>query len=291
MAEVHGRLHRTSQALAPGSYNVMMRDAVNPTCIRVLNAALLLTQPAVLNATITKTDINCFGANNGSIVISAPTGGYGTYGYSIDGGATWQGSGNFTNLIAGSYNVRIRDAAQTACFVILNPAVVITAPPVLNATVASSNITCFGSTDGTITVSLPTGGHGTFEYSINGGGSWQASGNFTGLVPGSYNVQIRDAAFTTCYRVLNAALVITQPAVLQASVASTNITCNSANDGIINITAPLGGYGTYQYSINGGTGWQASGLFNGLAPGTYDVRIRDAAHPLCFIILKSRTCR
>ena len=80
-------------SLIPGTYNVMMRDAVNPTCILVLNGALLLTQPAVLNAVVTKTDVNCFGANNGSIVISAPTGGYGTYGYSINGGSTLAGIG------------------------------------------------------------------------------------------------------------------------------------------------------------------------------------------------------
>jgi PKD repeat protein len=274
-------------ALTPGTYNVMMRDAVNPTCIHILNGALLLTQPTVLNATFVKTDITCFAANNGSIIISAPSGGYGTYGYSIDGGATWQGSGNFTNLTPGSYNVRIRDAANTVCFVILNPAVVVAEPAVLSATVNNANVTCFGSANGTITVSAPAGGHGTYEYSINGGGSWQASGSFTALLPGTYNVQIRDAAFTSCFKVLNAALVISQPPVLQANVASTNVNCNGASDGIISITAPLGGYGTYEYSINGGTGWQGAGLFNGLAPATYDVRIRDAANPLCFIILNA----
>ena len=168
----------------------------------------------------------------------------------------WQGSGNFANLAPGSYNVRIRDAANTGCFMILDPAVVITEPVVLSATVSRTNVTCFGSTDGTITISAPAGGHGTYEYSINGGGSWQPSGNYTALAPGTYNVQIRDAAFTGCFKVLNAALVISQPAVLQANVASTNVTCNSAADGTINITAPLGGAGTYEYSIDGGTLWQ-----------------------------------
>jgi hypothetical protein len=271
--------------LAPGSYNVMMRDAANPACILVLNNALQLTQPAVLNATVVKTDINCFGATNGSIVISAPTGGYGTYGYSINGGTSWQGSGNFTNLATGSYDVRIRDAVNTSCTVTLNPAITISQPVQLSATVAKTDVTCFGSTDGSITISAPAGGHGTYEYSINGGGSWQGTGTYSALAPGTYNVQIRDAGFTGCFRVLNAALVISQPAVLQATVASTNVTCNGANDGSVSITAPLGGYGTYQYSINGGGAWQASGTFNGLLPATYDVRIRDAANPLCFIIL------
>ena len=273
--------------VVPGTYNVQIRDAVNPTCILVLNPALVITQPAVLSATLTKTDITCFGAHNGSIVISGAAGGYGTYQYTINGGTTWVGSGNFTNLNPGTYNVRIRDAVNTACSINLDPALVVTEPPVLSATVNRTNITCFGSTDGTITISAPAGGHGTYEYSINGGGSWQATGNYTGLTPGNYNVQIRDAAFTGCYIVLNNALVLTQPAVLTATLASTNVTCNGVNDGTISITGASGGYGTYEYTINGGTNWLASGLFTNVAPGTYDIRIRDAAHPSCFIILNA----
>ena len=92
------------------------------------------------------------------------------------------------------------------------------------------------------------------------------------LGPGNYNVRIRDAAHTGCVIVLNNSLAITQPAVLNAVVTPTNVTCNGANDGIINITAPTGGYGTYEYSIDGGAVWQGAGLFNGLAPATYDVQ-------------------
>ena len=148
-------------------------------------------------------------------------------------------------------------------------------------------MTCFGGGDGTITISSPAGGYGTYDYSINGGGSWQASGSFTALVPGNYNVRIRDAAHTGCVIILNNALAITQPAVLNAVITPTNITCNGANDGIISITAPAGGYGSYEYSINAGVDWQGSGLFNGLIPGTYDVRIRDASNIACEIILNS----
>ncbi len=275
----------TFTGLAPGTYNVQMRDAVNTTCTLTLNSALVLTGPAVLSATVTKTDITCFGANNGSIVISSPAGGYGTYQYSINGGTTWLGSGNFTNLSAGSYNIRIRDAVNTGCVIVLNPALVISEPTVLSATVSSTNITCFGSTDGTITISSPSGGHGTYEYSINGGGSWQGSGSYTALTPGTYNVQIRDASYSGCYIVLNGALVLSKPAGLNALVSSSNVTCNGANDGTITISSPTGGYGTYEYTVNGGTTWVASGSFSGVTPGTYDVRIRDAAHTACSVIL------
>ncbi len=271
--------------LAPATYNVQIRDAAHPACIMILNGALVITEPAQLAATVGNTNVTCFGASNGIITITSPTGGYGTFEYSINGGTTWSPIGNFTGLAPGTYDVRMRDAAHTSCTLVLNPALAVTQPAVLNATVASTAVTCYGSTDGTITITNPTGGYGTYEYTVNGGGAWQASGSFTGLGPGTYNVQIRDAAHTGCIIVLNNALAITQPAVLKATVTPTMITCNGANDGIINITAPSGGSGTFEYSINGGTSWQASGTFNGLAPANYDVRIRDAANPVCEVVL------
>ena len=271
--------------LAPATYNVHIRDAANTACEITLNSSLTITEPAVLDANVGSTDVTCFGANNGTIAVTAPTGGYGTYDYSRDGGATWQATGTFTNLIPGSYNVQIRDKAHTACVIVLDPALVITEPAVLSATVASVNVTCFGANNGTITITNPLGGYGSYGYSVNGGTTWQASGSFTGLAPGTYNVRIRDAAHTTCEIVLNAGLVITQPAVLSATVASSNVTCFGAGDGTITITNPLGGYGTYQYSVNGGTAWQASGSFTALLPGFYNVQIRDAANTGCVIIL------
>ena len=66
-------------------------------------------------------------------------------------------------------------------------------------TVARTNVTCFGAADGTITISGAAGGYGTYEYTINGGATWQASGNFTSLNPGFYNVKIRDAAQSGMY--------------------------------------------------------------------------------------------
>ena len=274
-------------ALSPASYNVQIRDAAHTGCVAMLNAALSITQPAVLSAVVTPTNVTCHGANDGIITISAPAGGYGSYQYSINGGTAWTGIGSFTNLAPATYNVQIRDAANTACVVTLSGALVITQPAALSATVAKTNITCFGSSDGTITISVPAGGYGGYEYSINGGGSWQGSGSFTALGAGNYNVQIRDAAHTSCVIVLNNSLQITQPAVLNAVVTPTNVTCNGANNGIISITAPTGGNGTYQYSVNGGTGWQASGSFINLVPATYDVRIRDAANTGCVIILNN----
>jgi len=271
--------------LAPGTYDVRIRDAANPLCVTTLNGTLVITEPLPLDATLTSTMISCFGANNGIIAISNPEGGSGTYEYTVNGGTNWSNSGNFTGLTPGIYNVIMRDAVHKTCEHVLNSALVITQPAVLAANVAYTNVTCFGGADGTITITNPTGGYGTYQYTVNGGGSWQSSGSFTGLGQGTYNVQIRDEAHPGCVIVLNNALVITQPAILRATITTTMVTCFGANNGIITITNPLGGSGSYEFSNDGGTHWQASGIFAGLAPGSYEVRIRDAANPLCEIVL------
>ena len=74
-------------------------------------------------------------------------------------------------------------------------------------------------------------------------------------------------------------------AVITASVAFTEPTCNGTNDGTISITGAAGGSGTYEYSINGGGAWQSGNSFSGLAPITYHVLIRDAANTSCVIDL------
>lgn len=276
----------TAVNLAPGTYSVIIKDAQR--CQAIVNP-VTITQPSALAATVSHTNVTCNGANDGTITVTTPTGGYGTYQYSINGGTSWQSSGAFTGLTNGTYNVMIRDAAHTSCTADLDGVgnTTITQPIVLNAAVSSTNISCSGSTDGTIVISAPSGGSGSYEFSVNSGTSWQSSTTFGALTTGSYTVLMRDAAHTSCIKNLGGAsnITITQPPVLSAIVSSSNVTCNGANDGAISITSPSGGYGTYQFSINGGTSWQSSGSFAGLTNGTYNVMIRDAAHTSCFLDL------
>ncbi|NRB46385.1 MAG: HYR domain-containing protein, partial [Saprospiraceae bacterium] len=52
----------------------------------------------------------CPGANGGAIIIVDPVGGTAPYLYSIDNGDSYQASASFTNLAAGTYQARIKDA-------------------------------------------------------------------------------------------------------------------------------------------------------------------------------------
>ncbi|MFN3404524.1 MAG: gliding motility-associated C-terminal domain-containing protein [Cytophagaceae bacterium] len=268
--------------LPAGNYDIRIRDAITTSCFRVLENNRTLSQPAQINATVTATDANCFGTSTGSINISDAEGGSGNFQYSINGGNTWSNSGNFPNLATGFYDVRIRDANTTTCSRILNGSVFIDQPAKFNAVISSSYINCYGAATGTITFSSPSGGSGSYQYSVNGGQTWQVSGTFTGLSAGTYNVMMRDVF---CAASVEEALIITQPDQLSATINSQNINCFGAGNGSISIVNPGGGGNTYQYSIDGGNSWQASGNYNNLLPGNYDVKIRDGATPSCVVTL------
>jgi len=52
-----------------------------------------------------------------------------------------------------------------------------------------------GNNDGTITIQAE-GGLTPYEYSIDGGETWQVTGEFTGLPQGTYQIVVKDAEDT-----------------------------------------------------------------------------------------------
>lgn len=264
--------------LTPGVYNIQIRDANNPGCISILNDALEIY---ILSADIAVTNVTCFGASDGEINVTNADGGSGDFEFSIDGGSNWQSSGNFPNLGAGTFNVLIRDANEVSCIITLDAALDIAEPGELSANLDSTNILCFGGNDGTITISSASGGSGSYEYSIDGGLSWQSDGDFTALLPGDYDVHLRDANEILCEKVLNPLLTLVEASELNADIATTNVSCYGGNNGTIILSNPVGGSGVYEYTIDGGLNWQDNPNYISLTAGTYNVQIRDKNVPSC----------
>ncbi|MBN2273598.1 MAG: immunoglobulin domain-containing protein, partial [Bacteroidales bacterium] len=274
-------LNHTFFNLDADLYNAFVLDTVTDNVLDY--NTINITQPAILSADVSSTNSDCFGASNGTITISSPSGGSGVYEYSINAGSSWQSTGGYTDLGPATYTVLIRDANATSCVRTLDPGLTITEPGQLNANLNSTNVTCYNKSDGTIIISSPSGGSGSYQYTINGGISWQPSGNYTGLGPGTYNVQIRDAAAITCFRVLNNALVITQPDVLNVNdiIITKGLTCNEGSDGQLQAvvsggTTPY----TYDWYVHNGSTWvtinQYTQTATSLPQGWYEVRVNDA---------------
>jgi len=126
--------------------------------------------------------------------------------------------------------------------------------------------TC-GIANGEITL---TASNGTtpYQYSIDGGVTFQLSGTFTGLFAGVYNIVINDAA--GC-QVTGTVTVTDQGGPSINSTVTTDETCFGACDGTIVINSTGGA----QFSIDNGATFQSSNSFAGLCAGTYDIVVED----------------
>lgn len=213
---------------------------------------------------VSNTPASC-GASNGGFEASA-TGGTAPYTYSLDN-VTYQASGIFSNLPAGNYQVFAQD--NSGCVAVIN--VTISDNSTLDMTLSSvTDVTCNGANDGGITAA-PTGGTSPYTYTLNGGAS-TSSPSFTGLAAGTYTVEVTDNAGCT----FSVDTTITEPtAIVITELSTTNTSCGQANGGFeVDAT---GGWTPYQYSIDGGTTNQGTGLYNNLSGGTYTVLVTDNA--------------
>src|ERR1700712_4056979 len=259
----------------PGNYTVIARVVATPACVSPASTSVTVNTPTTAPAApvITVTTQPSCGATTGTVSVTNPDG---TLEYSIDGGTTWIASGVF-NVAPGSYTVIARSVATPACVSAASTSVTVNAPttapaaPVITVTTQPS---C-GQTTGTVTVN-PT--DAPLEYSIDGGTTWIASGVFN-VAPGSYTVIARSVATPACVSAVSASVTVNAPTTAPAAPVITVTTQPScgATTGTVSVTNPDG---TLEYSIDGGTTWIASGVFN-VAPGSYTVIARSVATPAC----------
>ncbi len=123
---------------------------------------------------------------NGALLIS-PANGTAPYEISIDGGDTFTSTTLYQGLIAGDYNVIIRDA--NGCEI---QETVVILDCVIEILVDIENATSGGADDGSITVTT-NGGTPPFTYSIDNGNTFQDDPFFDNLPIGNYSITVRDA--------------------------------------------------------------------------------------------------
>lgn len=223
-----------------------------------------ITRDSNLPVTASTVDPVC-NTGTGSITVTDPVGA--VYEYSIDG-INWQFSPTFNNLPPATYTVRSRISGS---FCGGNTNITLTAPPPIPITATVANALCNASSTGTITVTDPVGVD--YEYSINGGTSWQSSPIFNNLPAGNYTITINQISIS-CKSAKPYS--ITEPPVLSASAVQTSQASCANNDGSITVTAN-GGTPVYEYSVDNGTTWQSSNILTGLPIGIYsNIKVRDA---------------
>jgi len=179
-------------SLCAGVYTVAIKDASGTQVSQIFT----ITQPsAISGSVVTTTNINCFGGSTGIIVLTAsggiaPTG----YTYTITGPVnTTNTTGTFNNLPSGSYVAQIFDGVGN--FTTL-PVINITQPTQVSLSLTPTDISCYGSQNGSITLT-PSGGVAPYSMDVflNSQLLVQETGVVTlnNLDVGNYSVTIKDA--------------------------------------------------------------------------------------------------
>ncbi|MEM8509883.1 MAG: T9SS type B sorting domain-containing protein [Bacteroidota bacterium] len=216
---------------------------------------------------------------------------------------TFQTSGNFTGLAVGIHNFEIRNTV-TGCLITVPHTVA--DPEVLHLDVlGTTDTTCFGDTDGTVTLDVQDATNTTYPDAITytlyqdvnntptnladdvTSVGADADGSFTisGLAAGSYFIEVVDTNPPGSDCTYGQAFTITGPATgLSASVIREEITCVPGSDGVIEITNVQGGYGNYLYYVSATPipdefdplNYVATPRFENLTADTYEIWVIDA---------------
>ncbi|MCX7954831.1 MAG: PKD domain-containing protein [Bacteroidales bacterium] len=214
-----------------------------------------------LTAIVSTNNITCYGLSNGTATVNPQ----GTPPYTFQWNTTpAQYSQTATNLPPGTYTVTITDSQGCTT----TQQVTITQPPELILTTSTTNAKCYGSTDGTATVSV-SGGTPPYTYVWNTNPP-QNNATAINLGYGTYTVTVTDANNCTKYANVN----INQPTQLSSITVGYDALCYGSSDGYAYVFAS-GGTFPYSYLWNTNPP-QTNDTATNLSMGVYYVTITDA---------------
>ncbi|MFH6773149.1 hypothetical protein, partial [Gaetbulibacter aestuarii] len=248
------------------------------TCTTSVDFPFIVDSGKAFTAGITNTsDVTCSGAEDGTITIAAqnfdPAKGFQ---YSIDNGTTWNtqmtSPHTITGLGSGNYSISVRyeDAPDTCSF---NFNSVISEPALLSVSATGGPVTCL---NGATIQASASGGTQAFSFelldtNLNLIFNFPGNGILTNISEGDYIIRVTDA--NGCTATTNLSLTPSTP--LTATIDTNSDFCYDASNGSTLIVNASGGQAPYEYSNNGGA-FGSSNTFSNLAPGTYDIVVRDA---------------
>lgn len=222
--------------LSPGNYTITITD--NLGCIKSLT--INIPSPPIFTINPVVSNISCFGANDGSIVLNF-VGGIAPV------NLVWSDESpagiTRNNLSAGTYSVVITDSKLctiTRAFIILEPQLLILSANTTNA------LDCNNANSGSINL-LVSGGTPPFNYVWNNG---IITEDLSNIPAGNYSVTVTD--FRGCTKL--AQYSITRPSPIVMTVATTTVANCATNSVTQNFTAQVsGGVPPFQFNWSSGT--------------------------------------
>lgn len=265
-----------------GNYKVWVRlkNVSSSSCLFPSNTVNV--QNLNINVAVTAHDILCSGELGSIDVAVSGVPGFYTYrliknGVTVDTfGPNAAAAYTFNNVSPGTYSIRVE---TNKCNQLVttdinsNPIVIGNGISPLAVTTSASDSFGCGASSVNVTIGT-TGGTSPYRYSLNGGSTYSApyasSAVFTVNSAGTYNILVQDT--NGCTKTASITVEDLPPPVYTVSTQDAN--CGGNNNGRITFNVTNGFGYNLEYSINNGSSYQNSNVFNGLAPGSYNALIR-----------------
>lgn len=249
--------------LKGGAYSVQVLDANG--CMTFFNVNV--NQPPKITATGPVTHVKCYGGADGTIspIVSGGNPGY-TYAWTGPNGFT-STQKNITGLKAGTYSLTATDnigCSQTRDYIVNEPLQISLIPTI-------QNVTCAGSNDGSIAMTIENG-TGPLNYNWSGPNGFTANTkDITNLSGGTYHLTVIDAKGCSS----NESFAVDEDIEITVQSQVNQISCFGEEDGKIEVDLQGGGE-PYTLSWTGPNGFSSSqNKIENLAAGTYELNILD----------------
>jgi hypothetical protein len=252
----NGGISATNTLLMAGANTVTVTDANG--CVDTVDVQI--NEPVAIALSASVTPVSCSGANDAEVSVTV-SGGTTPYAYAWSTGAT---TNTISGLAGANYTVTITD--NNGC--VKDSTFIITEPTALSASITdSSNITCFGETDGWAVVE-GTGGSLPYTYNWTNGSS---NDTLSGVAAGTYSVTLTDAGGCT----VSTTVQLTEPSTpfSIAISSSIDVTCFGASTGQATVAA-TGGVAPITYLWSNGI---TTNAITSVTAGTYTVTATDAS--------------
>ncbi|HMQ87002.1 MAG TPA: gliding motility-associated C-terminal domain-containing protein [Flavilitoribacter sp.] len=258
--------------LFAGTYSVIVRDANNCTPL-IINDLVVSDPPGIvidlqsLTGVSCPDDTTCDGQATATAIYSDGTTANFNYDWSTGESEVGVPSSAVNQLCRGMQTVTVSDGV---CGEIMEFEVASPQDIIISAT--TENVTCFGLTDGTVSLSA-TGGTAPYNYQWAGGPTGPTRND---LGAGSYDVVLTDD--NGCNRQQTVQIAQPEEFIVTIDQAETTptVSCAGDNDGVIVVVESGGnGLGANPFNWSNGVAPANSPIAANLPAGTYAVTVTD----------------
>jgi gliding motility-associated-like protein len=242
-------------------YRAIVQNGTCPPANSAVATVTVVNPPA--GGIVSATQTVCTGSNSGTLTLSGHTASVIRWEFSTDGGFTWTNIANvttsqtFLNLTA-TRMYRAVVSNGTCAPVFSAAATVFVSSPAVGGTVASNATVCAPTNSGTLTLSGHTGTVGRWEYSTDGGFTWNnISNTTTSQTYSNLTTTTRYRAFVqngACTAFSSQAIITVTPASVGGTVSSNATVCSGTNSGTLTLSGHTGNVVNWQFSTVSATG-------------------------------------